>query len=717
MIEQQNRRAEKEKISFGNNNFSKPSLTLLCNENNDLFRTLRENNVPCLRYSSLAELLSKTPSNAPVMLLADDYPLKPLKLGMDFFTIAIEKKFRLYIEFADMIPGIDFEEICNIRYERGVINSVFWGAGIEQGRIVEVSDCYFYKIKNVIDDPHIVIAKVAGLDKAVFGLQNTESYPLFFRHTWNGYEALIATTKLSQFRTARYAPAAAWKSIWKGILSWLDRDVQNDLAWQSDVRPTYDYQETLPDNAVVESIKRCVNWHHNSKMLIHQSWSNKIDTYAMDNSRLFYDWGEMPDLDMPGGDGSLGILEGFASRIQWDGTQLVSWARRSDCNGETSLLFAMDWLLNQDEKSKAVASNLLDWLYFNSNFLYNDPSKSEFGLLAWTPRHRSTFYPDNDIKAILGCIGTAGILQTDRWDDVLIRNILGNFRLTSRNGFRPNAFVNNICFKWEAHALDSMLSLAPHYQAWIWSAYLWLYDKVRWAPLLERTRNGIEIMMEAYPDNWEWQNGFQQERARMILPLAWLIRLDNNPKYRDYLAKIINDLADYQAPCGAVAEILGNLKKGKYKPNQSNAEYGTRECSLIQNNGDKVADMLYTCNFVFFGLHEAYMATGEKEYLDMANKLEDFFIRIQIKSEVHPEFDGAWYRTFDYDKWEYWGSNSDLGWGPWCLEVGWTESWIPLTMALRKTKKSLWELSADSQIAGHFEKYKKIMLDAKDVYE
>ena len=32
-------------------------------------------------------------------------------------------------------------------------------------------------------------------------------------------------------------------------------------------------------------------------------------------------------------------------------------------------------------------------------------------------------------------------------------------------------------------------------------------------------------MMEAYPDRWNWTNGLQQEKARMILPLAWLYRV------------------------------------------------------------------------------------------------------------------------------------------------------------------------------------------------
>jgi hypothetical protein len=52
-------------------------------------------------------------------------------------------------------------------------------------------------------NPHIVIAKVAGFDNAVYGLKKTKSWPILFEHKKN--TILISTTKLSQFVTGRYA--------------------------------------------------------------------------------------------------------------------------------------------------------------------------------------------------------------------------------------------------------------------------------------------------------------------------------------------------------------------------------------------------------------------------------------------------------------------------------------------------------------------------------
>ena len=58
----------------------------------------------------------------------------------------------------------------------------------------------------------------------------------------------------------------------------------------------------------------------------------------------------------------------------------------------------------------------------------------------------------------------------------------------------------------------------------------------------------------------------------------------------------------------------------------------------------------------------------------MAGKLAEFFVRIQVRSEAHPELDGGWFRCFDYQKWDYWGANADEGWGAWSIEVGWTQA-------------------------------------------
>ncbi|MCD6285816.1 MAG: hypothetical protein J7M39_07890, partial [Anaerolineae bacterium] len=135
----------------------------------------------------------------------------------------------------------------------------------------------------------------------------------------------------------------------------------------------------------------------------------------------------------------------------------------------------------------------------------------------------------------------------------------------------------------------------------------------------------------------------------------------------------------------------------------TNAEYGTTEAPLIQQNGDPLSDLLYTTNFAFVGLHEAAAAASDPFYTEAADRLAHYLCRIQVSSEAHPELDGGWFRAFDFRRWEYWASNADVGWGAWSIESGWTQAWITSVMALRQMRTSLWTLTAGSRIGEQLE--------------
>lgn len=150
----------------------------------------------------------------------------------------------------------------------------------------------------------------------------------------------------------------------------------------------------------------------------------------------------------------------------------------------------------------------------------------------------------------------------------------------------------------------------------------------------------------------------------MLLPLSFLIRVENKEEYRRWAEKIANDLLKEQQECGAIRERIGELSYGEYPPPQSNESYGTSEASIIQQNGDPAYDLLYPTNFAFLRLHELAIATMNERFREAENKLAEFLCRIQLRSEKYTYLDGCWMRSFDYKKWEYLGSSSDLGWEP-----------------------------------------------------
>jgi hypothetical protein len=198
--------------------------------------------------------------------------------------------------------------------------------------------------------------------------------------------------------------------------------------------------------------------------------------------------------------------------------------------------------------------------------------------------------------------------------------------------------------------------------------------------------------MEAYPQ-WPWTNGFTQEQARMLLPLAWLVRVEDRPEHRDWLLRIAGDLLAEMQPCGAIRERMGPMETGKYPSPRSNEEYGTKEAALIQEDGDAACDLLYTMNFALLGLHEAAAATGDRRLARGADRMAKFLCRIQVCSKTHPELDGAWLRGFDYRLWEHFGSAADVSWGAWCAETGWTNAWIAAVLGLRARRETLFDLS------------------------
>jgi hypothetical protein len=661
-------------------------LSFCCQAENDLYRTMQASGVTCRAYHTPAEAVDAASDGSAVLILADGYPQTPTVVPPAVLQQAAKKRLRLYLEFPAELPDMKVGTPQTTSLERVVVNSDIFGDALKRLQIVAIHDCHFVPVE--CRQAHLVVGKVAGLDRAVYGLNDVKTWPILFEHP-NG-RMLVCTTKLSQFVTARYAPRDALQSIWRMVFAWLQPGSKPvELDWTPTVRPTFARDAKLPRDASRRAIQRAIDWH------------TAADMFA------------------EGKDGRAGVKEGIKSTISYDGRQPINPGLRSDCNGESSLAFALRWKLDGDVRSRTIAGNLLDWIYFNSRLFEKDPKQGTYGLLYWfaTPDKEPTpgLYQDNDVKAILGCLGTSALLGTDRWNEAIVKNILGNFRTTGIHGFRggrleaPNVKADG----WQKYWRSETIDYQPHYEAWIWATYLWLYDKTHFQPLLTRTRNAINMMMKAYPGQWLWANGFQQERGRMLLTLAWLVRVDDQPQHRAWLKQIASDIERSQDACGAIPEELGDPRNGGYPPPRSNAEYGANEASLIHANGDPVADLLYTCNFTFLGLQEAYAATGDLQYRRMADRLADFLLRIQVRSESHPELDGSWFRAFDYKKWEYWGSNADFGWGAWSVEVGWTQAWLPTVLSLRELNTSLWELSKNSRAGDCFEPIRRQMLPDK----
>lgn len=670
----------------------------------DLYNLLTNSGVELIQLNSLNfNIINNLPRESSVMFIADNYPKTKVSISSDIYkAIKNNPNIRFFVEFPDSFPNNSYEPqktfIGDI--ERGVIVSDFFNDVLPSMSLIGINDCHLIPIKH--NDPIIVYGKVAGFDNAVYGIDNTETYPILVKEN----NMLISTTSMSNFSKGRYSPNKSWELIWKEVISWLlnnDKFEFND--WPHDPSPSYSEIDKLDDFASYKSIRKGTEWFYNSGLLLHPSWKDEWLEYQGDGKMPI---GPSVGHDKLTGDGTMGILEGHASSINADGTQKYRYWIRSDVQGEAAFALAASGSLLEENKYNDTSEKLLDFLFYSSGsrLITNDKAKASYGLLGWSYTHPHVIYADDNARAILGAIGASSYLQNERWNKLIVENILANFRTTSKFGFQGK-WLNSETIDvngFESYYNSEVIRVQPHFESWMLSCYIWLYDKTGYEPLLEKAKKGIRIIMEAYPEDWRWTNGIQQERARMILPLAWLLRIEENEEYLNWLTTIVDDLLDYQQPNGALIEMMGDDETlASYGRTKSNANYGTTEAPLIFENGDQVSDMLYTSNFALFTLNEAAQVTGNVRYINAVNNLSEFLTRVQVKSEKHRDLDGAWFRAFDFERWDYWASNADLGWGAWCTLSGWIQSWIVATKVLVEQHNSFWEQTGNIKINDEFE--------------
>ena len=674
------------------------NLTFSCSADNDLYSILAKSGCP--RYDTPAEAVDHAAPGSAVLILADRYPDTTIRVDPSLLDQAAGKNLKLFVEYPESIPGLEIGPPQHTTWERAVVSSDSFGDSLPKLRILMIHDCRF--VPTTAENPSLVAARVAGFDTAVFGIPE-QAFPILFEMPERNL--IIATTKLSDFVTGRYAPAKSWKVIWEHILMILDPQARVALDWEPTVRPAFGPKDKMPKEFEDQAFKAAAKWHHDSRLLVHPSREPEVHQLLKSGAEAV----ETPGPNEPMGDGSHGILEGYSSAVQWDGTQVQRLPIRSDCNAEAAMVLALDWMVNGNARSRDMAKNLLDYVYFTSGMHGRErgnPKHPAFGHIAWgniAPAWEVANYSDDDARVALSTMAAEACLDSDRWDEHLMRILLANLRTTGTLGFRgdridmPEIEQNG----WKAYHDRDIVNYSPHHESYLWACNLWAYKQTGYKPFIERTKNAIRMTMEAYPDGWRWNDSI--ERGRMILCLAWLVRLEDTPEHRKWLDTIADSLIERQDASGAIEERSGGGRHG-FQIAASNEEYGTTETPLIQQNGDPASDQLYTTGFALLGFHEAYAATGDPKLKAAEDKLADYLCRIQTHSEKYPYLNGTWFRAFDYKRWEYWAASGDVGWGAWSVESGWAQAWTAAVLGLRLKGASLWDLTTGSQIIRQFDK-------------
>lgn len=662
---------------------------------NDLVRQLESEGFDVRIFPTVRQAMDGAEENSGVLVLSGKYPEGGgLGLSEEDLALASRKNLRVFAEFPEKLGSVASAGMDTLDLERIVVCDSI-SPELPAMSLLAFNKCILQSYDS--DSPVIVAAKVAGFDTAVYGLKDTPVKPVLFHFNDN---VLVSSTCLSGYARSRYLPEYRMKSLFEYIAGWLCGENIRFDSWNTFVRPAYGENEPLAKDARKESIAKGIEWYFNGHFIVDKSWKESwADKYIGDGTMPVGP--EVPS-GFPDGDGSLGVLEGHMSTINYDGSQMYRYWMRADVQGESAYAFASAADLLGNEKYAGIARNLLEYSFDEyRDGERNDPDSPSYGLLGWARTHKGTYYGDDNARYILGALGAVKYLDTKEFDKKIIEAVIGNFRTSGSKGFRGcTLYEPELQSKgWKYFYERELVNPHPHFEAWLWACYLWLYDRTGWKPLFDRVGKGVAETMAAYPQGWSWTNGIQQERARMILPLAWLYRVDPSEQHLEWLDYMVGELLKNQVRCGGIREELGDPSKSSFGRTPSNEEYGVTEAPLIFDNGDPVADMLYTTNFAFVGLCEAAAATGNPEYVEAVRKMSDFLIRIQVESDEFKSVDGAWFRAFDYEDWNYWASNADAGWGAWSTLTGWIQSWIVGTQVLLEKDTSLWELLNDMDIS------------------
>lgn len=710
--------------AFATASKEKPTLNISVVTNdfsNDLLTTLSENYMGVNHYTTLDVALENALSDGVkgIMVLADNYPNNTTTFTDSQATKINELNVRIYVEYPannETLGIVEYNGTGTMGYDRAIVMDST-ALSMDLYSLLYVHGAQ-YVAKTDIANAWLVNAKVAGYDTVEYydekGPTDCTPYSMLEKNSLGN--VLIASTKLSQFITARYVPCTRWQSLWLAILSWVSQSEVTTINWTPAVNPNYSATEELADNAYAEAVRLNTEWYIN----------NMLDTR----------------------DG-VGIYQCYLSGQMFDafGSQGKQTGFRADCNGESIGAIALAGVVLNNQKYKDIAYKTMDWMINKANMANgkrSDPTNDQFGLLSWydddgmDPKYLEWYFGDDNAKAILGLILGASALKTDEFDKRILEAILANFRTTGVCGFRTSSLDGADLEKngWEYYYNRQITNYRPHFEALLWACYLWTYDKTGYKPLLERTKIGISMMMNAYDatmarDNdsgsgqWMWTNGMQQERAKMIWPLAWLVRIEPTKEHVGWLDTIITDMMAYQdADTGALRDAFGETGEGKgeFGPFASNMDYGTHESPVIQKNGDPCTDSLYTSNFAMVTLNEAYAVMAANgytqkalEYKQYAKSISDYHVRIQQVSDTNSKYNGVWFRGFDYKKWETYGSDGDAGWGIWCTETGWSQAQISSALSLQILDTNIWDYTSGTTINRCFADTVQTML--KDYYK
>ncbi len=457
----------------------------------------------------------------------------------------------------------------------------------------------------------------------------------------------LCAFRLCNFRRARLAPRASWEQLLRAIVC------------------------HLAGEAVTLSFLPPVCSHERDARV-----SCAADTDAAVERGLA--WFTRADMLLQGG--SLGVKEGFSHHVCAEsGVQLRANTVRADCTGEVGGAYLLSAIRTGDAGCRAIFERTAKYC-FDYMQIKEGPHA---GMIRWTEVAWEVCYQDDVARAILPTLlcenfggGSAYFADACLALDYLVKT-------TGADGLR--VFRTDICdmseARWEQLKSAGVGIPCAHYNAYYHAALLMATRAGGSALYAEVAERGLTTLMTLYPHNRR-ETSETEEMCRLVLPLALLYEWSGKSEHYDWLCRVVDDLERVEHPSGGYAEWDTD-----YRANCSRNHMG--ECALLANNGDPVADLLYSNNWLPLGFAYAYYVTGEERFYQKWLRHARFMVAAQLRSD-DPLLDGAWTRAMDMDRMEIYGVPHDVGWAPCCIESGWTVGEILMGLQFMHIAEAKW---------------------------
>ena len=445
---------------------------------------------------------------------------------------------------------------------------------------------------------------------------------------WLDKTTLISSIRLCNFHRARFAPRERWQALITSIVSFL----AGERVEPTFDPPVYTYSQTKVScvEDTIPSIRRGLDWITNAGIL------------------------------KRGGVG--GAYEGFSSRIfAQNGVQARNNSIRTDCTCEIGGALLFDSILTGNTDSKAAADALFKFAFECMQVKEGDHK----GMLRWSEEAWSICFQDDAARAILPLLLCQHLGRDVPYLEKIKEALDYMLATTGENGMRRNFTEIHGTFSSLIDEVkkENTAKLCAHYNAFYSATLLLAYRVCGKREYLQCAETGLSALMSLFPDTVR-ETSETEECCRLILPLAILYGVTKKREHYDWLCSVVDALEKYRHPSGGYMEWDTG-----YQAFCSRNHNG--ECALLANNGDPIADLLYSNNWLPLGFAYAYLVTGEARFYELWRSVAAFLLSSQMHSE-DKNLDGAWARAFDMDICETYGMPHDIGWGPYCIESGWT---------------------------------------------